>query len=49
MIGIPFLVNLQERAMTETMGPIYDRTRTLRELWDRNAPIPVPRSPLRRS
>ena len=26
MIGIPFLVNLQHRAMTETMGPIYDRT-----------------------
>ncbi len=26
MIGIPFLVNLQNRAMTETMGPIYDRT-----------------------
>src|SRR5256885_1349489 len=25
-IGIPFLVNLQDRAMTETMGPIYDRT-----------------------
>jgi hypothetical protein len=27
MIGIPFLVNLQDRAMTETMGPIYDRSR----------------------
>ena len=26
MLGIPFLVNLQDRAMTETMGPIYDRT-----------------------
>jgi len=26
MIGIPFLVNLQDRAMTETMGPIYDRS-----------------------
>ena len=26
MIGIPFLGNLQDRAMTETMGPIYDRT-----------------------
>lgn len=26
-IGIPFLINLQDRAMTETMGPIYDRTR----------------------
>ena len=26
MVGIPFLVNLQDRAMTETMGPIYDRT-----------------------
>jgi hypothetical protein len=26
MIGVPFLVNLQDRAMTETMGPIYDRT-----------------------
>src|SRR3989442_2525491 len=26
MMGIPFLVNLQDRAMTETMGPIYDRT-----------------------
>jgi phenylpropionate dioxygenase-like ring-hydroxylating dioxygenase large terminal subunit len=26
VIGIPFLVNLQDRAMTETMGPIYDRT-----------------------
>jgi phenylpropionate dioxygenase-like ring-hydroxylating dioxygenase large terminal subunit len=25
-IGIPFLTNLQDRAMTETMGPIYDRT-----------------------
>ena len=25
MIGIPFLGNLQDRAMTETMGPIYDR------------------------
>jgi predicted RNase H-like HicB family nuclease len=25
------------------------RLRMLRELWDRNAPIPVPRSPLRRS
>jgi phthalate 4,5-dioxygenase oxygenase subunit len=25
-LGIPFLVNLQDRAMTETMGPIYDRT-----------------------
>ena len=25
-IGIPFLGNLQDRAMTETMGPIYDRT-----------------------
>ncbi|PYM15013.1 MAG: hypothetical protein DMD81_16285 [Candidatus Rokuibacteriota bacterium] len=27
VVGIPFLVNLQDRAMTETMGPIYDRTR----------------------
>ena len=26
IIGIPFLGNLQDRAMTETMGPIYDRT-----------------------
>ena len=26
MLGIPFVVNLQDRAMTETMGPIYDRT-----------------------
>ena len=26
VIGIPFLGNLQDRAMTETMGPIYDRT-----------------------
>ena len=26
VLGIPFLVNLQDRAMTETMGPIYDRT-----------------------
>jgi phthalate 4,5-dioxygenase oxygenase subunit len=26
MIGIPFLGNLQDRAMTETMGPIYDRS-----------------------
>ena len=26
MVGIPFLVNLQDRAMTEPMGPIYDRT-----------------------
>ena len=26
MLGIPFLGNLQDRAMTETMGPIYDRT-----------------------
>src|SRR5207249_11579420 len=25
-IGIPFLGNLQDRAMTETMGSIYDRT-----------------------
>jgi nitrite reductase/ring-hydroxylating ferredoxin subunit len=25
-IGIPFLGNLQDRAMTETMGPIYNRT-----------------------
>jgi hypothetical protein len=25
-LGIPFLGNLQDRAMTETMGPIYDRT-----------------------
>jgi phthalate 4,5-dioxygenase len=25
-IGIPFIGNLQDRAMTETMGPIYDRT-----------------------
>jgi phthalate 4,5-dioxygenase oxygenase subunit len=25
-IGIPFLGNLQDRAMTEGMGPIYDRT-----------------------
>ncbi len=25
-VGIPFLGNLQDRAMTETMGPIYDRT-----------------------
>jgi len=25
-IGIPFLLNLQDKAMTETMGPIYDRT-----------------------
>jgi hypothetical protein len=25
-IGIPFLGNLQDRAMTETMGPIYDRS-----------------------
>jgi phenylpropionate dioxygenase-like ring-hydroxylating dioxygenase large terminal subunit len=25
-IGIPFLGNLQDRAMTETMGTIYDRT-----------------------
>ena len=27
MSGIPFLVNLQDRAMTETMGAIYDRRR----------------------
>ena len=27
MSGIPFLVNLQDRAMTETMGPTYDRRR----------------------
>jgi hypothetical protein len=27
-IGIPFLGNLQDRAMTETMGPIYDRRRS---------------------
>src|SRR5262249_40543677 len=27
VVGIPFLVNLQDRAMTATMGPIYDRTR----------------------
>jgi phenylpropionate dioxygenase-like ring-hydroxylating dioxygenase large terminal subunit len=26
VLGIPFLVNLQDRAMTETMGSIYDRT-----------------------
>ena len=26
VIGIPFLGNLQDRAMTETMSPIYDRT-----------------------
>lgn len=26
VIGIPFLGNLQDRAMTETMGTIYDRT-----------------------
>jgi phthalate 4,5-dioxygenase oxygenase subunit len=26
MIGIPFLGNLQDRAMTESMGPIYDRS-----------------------
>jgi len=26
VLGIPFLGNLQDRAMTETMGPIYDRT-----------------------
>jgi phenylpropionate dioxygenase-like ring-hydroxylating dioxygenase large terminal subunit len=26
VIGIPFVGNLQDRAMTETMGPIYDRT-----------------------
>ena len=26
MVGIPFLVNLQDRAMTEPMGTIYDRT-----------------------
>src|SRR5712691_7103296 len=26
ILGIPFLGNLQDRAMTETMGPIYDRT-----------------------
>jgi phenylpropionate dioxygenase-like ring-hydroxylating dioxygenase large terminal subunit len=26
VIGIPFLGNLQDRAMTETMGPIYDRS-----------------------
>jgi phthalate 4,5-dioxygenase oxygenase subunit len=26
VIGIPFIGNLQDRAMTETMGPIYDRT-----------------------
>jgi phenylpropionate dioxygenase-like ring-hydroxylating dioxygenase large terminal subunit len=25
-LGIPFLGNLQDRAMTETMGPLYDRT-----------------------
>ena len=25
-LGIPFLGNIQDRAMTETMGPIYDRT-----------------------
>jgi phenylpropionate dioxygenase-like ring-hydroxylating dioxygenase large terminal subunit len=25
-IGIPFLGNLQDRAMTETMGPVYDRS-----------------------
>jgi phthalate 4,5-dioxygenase len=25
-LGIPFLGNLQDRAMTETMGPIYDRS-----------------------
>ena len=27
MSGIPFLMNLQDRAMTETMGKIYDRRR----------------------
>ena len=27
MSGVPFLVNLQDRAMTETMGPTYDRRR----------------------
>ena len=27
MSGVPFLVNLQDRAMTETMGAIYDRRR----------------------
>jgi hypothetical protein len=26
VIGIPFVANLQDRAMTETMGPIYDRS-----------------------
>jgi phthalate 4,5-dioxygenase len=26
VIGIPFVGNLQDRAMTETMGPIYDRS-----------------------
>jgi hypothetical protein len=26
VLGIPFLGNLQDRAMTETMGPIYDRS-----------------------
>src|SRR5215471_10009146 len=26
VLGIPFLGNLQDRAMTETIGPIYDRT-----------------------
>ena len=26
MFGIPFAGNLQDRAMTETMGTIYDRT-----------------------
>ncbi len=26
MIGIPFLGNIQDRAMTESMGPIYDRS-----------------------
>ena len=34
MIGIPFLVNLQDRAMTETMGPIYDRTQEHLETTD---------------
>ncbi|MHB8576511.1 MAG: Rieske 2Fe-2S domain-containing protein [Dehalococcoidia bacterium] len=26
VLGIPFVGNLQDRAMTETMGPIYDRS-----------------------
>ena len=41
---------VEAHSVVEAMEKLeQERRRLLRELWDRDAPIPVPRSPLRRS